>query len=181
MLENISAFDGIALGVVVISAIMAFARGFLRELATLGAFIGALAAAYYARKFLHDWVAGLMPEGSHALAPDIILVVTAFLIVYTLVAWLGQSLSRSIMTNGDIGLFDHIAGLVFGIIRGGVALVFFAVLLSVGLEDERVPPFILESVSYPILAQAADSVTGEAREAGQNAQKPKDATPASGD
>jgi membrane protein required for colicin V production len=148
---------------------MAFARGFLRELATLGAFIGALAAAYYARKFLTGWVAGLLPPDSHPLAPDIILVVTAFLIVYVIVAFLGQALSKSIMTNGDIGLFDHIAGLVFGVIRGGVALVFFAVLLSVGLEEERVPPFIQDSFSYPILAGAADAVTGEAREAGREA------------
>jgi membrane protein required for colicin V production len=178
MLENISAFDGIALGVILISALMAFARGFLRELATLGAFIGALAAAYYARKFLQGTVADLLPPGSHPLAPDIILVVTAFLIVYVIVAWLGQSLSKSIMSNGDIGLFDHIAGLVFGVIRGGVALVFFAVLLSVGLEQERVPPFIQDSLSYPILANAADAVTGEAREVSRSAVP---ATPASGD
>ncbi len=178
MLENISAFDGIALGIILISALMAFARGFLRELATLGAFIGALAAAYYARKFLHGTVADLLPAGSHPLAPDIILVVSAFLIVYVIVAWLGQSLSKSIMTNGDIGLFDHIAGLVFGVIRGCVALVFFAVLLSVGLEDDRVPPFIQDSFSYPILAGAADAVTGEAREASRSAADP---APASGD
>jgi membrane protein required for colicin V production len=178
MLENISAFDGIALGVILISALMAFARGFLRELATLGAFIGALAAAYYARKFFHGKVADLLPAGSHPLAPDIILVVTAFLIVYVIVAWLGQSLSKSIMTNGDIGLFDHIAGLVFGVIRGGVALVFFAVLLSVGLEEERVPPFIQDSLSYPILARAADAVTGEAREVSRSAAPVE---PASGD
>lgn len=178
MLENISAFDGIALSVILISALMAFARGFLRELATLGAFIGALAAAYYARKFLHSKVADLLPEGSHPLAPDIILVVTAFLIVYVIVAWLGQSLSKSIMTNGDIGLFDHIAGLLFGVIRGGVALVFFAVLLSVGLEEERVPPFIQDSLSYPILARAADAVTGEAREVSRSAAP---VVPASGD
>ncbi|HAY05415.1 MAG TPA: CvpA family protein [Hyphomonas sp.] len=169
MLENISAFDAIALGVILISAIMAFARGFLRELATLGAFIGALAAAYYARKFFTEQVAGLLPEGTHPLAPDIILVVTAFLIVYVVVAWLGQSLSKSIMTNGDIGLFDHIAGLVFGVIRGGIALVFFAVLLSVGLEDDRVPPFIQDSFSYPLLAKAADAVTGEARAVSRDA------------
>lgn len=178
MLENISAFDGIALGIILISALMAFARGFLRELATLGAFIGALAAAYYARKFLHGTVADLLPAGSHPLAPDIILVVSAFLIVYVIVAWLGQALSKSIMTNGDIGLFDHIAGLVFGVIRGGVALVFFAVLLSVGLEDDRVPPFIQDSFSYPILAKAADTVTGEAREVSRSVTDP---APASGD
>jgi len=178
MLENISAFDGIALGVIIVSAIMAFARGFLRELATLGAFIGALAAAYYARKFLHVWVAGLLPEGSHPLAPDIILIVCAFLIVYVIVAWLGHGLSKSIMTNGDIGMFDHIAGLVFGVIRGGVALVFFAVLLNAGFKVDRVPPFIQNSLSYPILASAADAVTGEAREVAQEEEK---ATPASGD
>jgi len=80
------------------------------------------------------------------------------------------------MTNGDIGLFDHIAGLVFGIIRGGVALVFFAVLLSVGLEEERVPPFIHDSLSYPLLAQAADAVTGEAREVGRAAAPAPPAT-----
>ena len=178
MLENISAFDGIALGIIVISAIMAFARGFLRELATLGAFIGALAAAYYARKFMHGTVAGLLPEGSHPLAPDIILVVSAFLIVYIIVAWLGHGLSKSIMTNGDIGMFDHIAGLIFGIIRGGVALVFFAVLLNAGFKVSQVPPFIQNSLSYPILASAADAVTGEASEVSHPGEK---ATPASGD
>ena len=49
------------LAVVVISGIMGFARGFLRELATLGAFIGALAAAYYARVFFHDDLSALLP------------------------------------------------------------------------------------------------------------------------
>ena len=47
MLESITAFDAIAVAVIVISAIMAFARGFLREIATLGSFIAALAAALW--------------------------------------------------------------------------------------------------------------------------------------
>jgi hypothetical protein len=59
-----------------------------------------------------------------------------------------------------------------------VFLVFFAVLLSVGLEAERVPPFIQDSLSYPLLAQAADAVTGEAREVGRSAAP---APPATGD
>ena len=54
MLDFVTAFDAIAVAVIVISAIMAFARGFLREIATMGAFIGALTAAFYARKFLRD-------------------------------------------------------------------------------------------------------------------------------
>ncbi len=165
MLEMFTGFDAIVLGVIVVSAIMAFARGFLRELATLGAFIAALAAAYYARVFLHSTVAGLLPATVHPLAADAILVITAFLIVYVTVAWFGQHLSKNIHGGDGIGLFDHIAGLVFGVARGGVALVFFVVLLNLALAADRVPPFIQESFSYPYLKGAASLVTGEAREA----------------
>jgi len=41
-----------------------------------------------------------------------------------------------------------------------------------------VPPFIQNSISYPILARAADAVTGEAREVSEHGQA---GTPASGD
>ncbi len=165
MLEMFTGFDAIVVGVIVVSAIMAFARGFLRELATLGAFIAALAAAYYARVFLHSAVEGLLPDNVHPLAADAILVITAFVIVYVTVAWFGQHLSKNIHGGDGIGLFDHIAGLVFGIARGTVALVFFIVLLNLALADDRVPPFIQKSFSYPYLKSVASIVTGEAREA----------------
>lgn len=165
MLEMFTGFDAIVIGVVIVSAIMAFARGFLRELATLGAFIAALAAAYYARVFLKNAVVGLLPENVHPLAADAILVITAFVIVYVTVAWFGQHLSKNIHGGEGIGLFDHIAGLVFGIARGGVALVFFVVLLNLALADDRVPPFIQKSFAYPYLKGVASLVTGEAREA----------------
>jgi membrane protein required for colicin V production len=180
MPETISAFDGIFAGVILVSAIMAFARGFLRELATLGAFIGALAAAYYARRFFAGSFAELLPEGTHPLAPDIILVVTAFLVVYVIVAWFGQSLSKSIMTSGDIGLFDHLAGLAFGVFRGLIAMVFFAVLLNVAVERDRIPPFISDSLSYPLLERIAAQVTGEAEEAGRGADRASRHRPLSG-
>ncbi len=172
MLDSLSAFDAIALAVIVISAIMAFARGFLRELATLGAFLGAIAAAYSARLLLRDPLARLLPEGTHELAPDAILVITAFLVVYVLVAWLGQSLSRTVHSGEESGLFDHIAGLIFGVIRGFVALVFLAVLLNVAMERDRMPPFIKNSLTYPAFDRAAQFVTRSAEEAGRNGARP---------
>ena len=90
MPESITAFDGIALAVVVISAIMGFARGFLRELATLGAFIGALAAAYYARAFFHDDLAALLPPDMAPWTADLILVIAAFVIVHVYLLTVGH-------------------------------------------------------------------------------------------
>lgn len=149
MPDSITAFDAIAVAVVVISAIMAFARGFLREVATLGAFIGALAAAYYARKFFRDDIEALLPEGVESWIADLVLVLVAFVIVYILVAWFGQRLSKNIQGADGIGMFDHVAGLFFGLARGAVALVFFAVLLDLALDDSRIPGFIQNSMIYP--------------------------------
>ena len=60
MMDALTAFDAIVIVLLIISTLMALARGFMRELATLGAFIAALAAAYYARLFLR----GVGPLGT---------------------------------------------------------------------------------------------------------------------
>jgi membrane protein required for colicin V production len=172
MLESITAFDGIALAVVVISGIMGFARGFLRELATLGAFIGALAAAYYAREFLRDDLAALLPPDIPVVTADLILVGVAFLIIYVLIAWLGQRLSKNIHGAEGIGMFDHVAGAVFGVLRGFVALVFFVALLGLVLEQSRIPSFIQNGITYPPLRNLADFVNVEAAKVGKEVQAP---------
>ena len=172
MLESITAFDGIALGVVVISAIMGFARGFLRELATLGAFIGALAAAYYARVFFQDDLSALLPPNLAPWTSDLILLIAAFIIVYILIAWIGQRLSKNIHGAEGIGMFDHVAGAVFGVLRGFVALVFFVVLLGLVLEENRIPGFIQNGISYPPLRNLADYVNVEAAKVGKEVQEP---------
>ncbi|MDX1292717.1 MAG: CvpA family protein [Hyphomonas sp.] len=168
MLESITAFDAIALAVIVISAIMAFARGFLREIATLGSFIAALAAAFYARRFFGDSVRSLVPEGVDPLLGDLVLVVVAFIIVYVLVAWFGQRLSKNIQGADGIGMFDHVAGLFFGVARGAIALVFFAVLLNLALDESRIPDFIRNSMTYPPLKEMADYVNDNATKVGKD-------------
>ena len=172
MPESITAFDGIALAVVLISAIMGFARGFLRELATLGAFIGALAAAYYARAFFHDDLLALLPPDLAPWTADLILVIVAFIIVYVIVAWVGQHLSKNIHGADGIGMFDHVAGAVFGVLRGFVALVFFVVILGLVLEESRVPGFIQNGMTYPPLRKLADYVNVEAAKVGKEVSEP---------
>lgn len=172
MPDSITAFDGIALAVVVISGIMGFARGFLRELATLGAFIGALAAAYYARVFFHDDLAALLPPDLASWSADLILLIVAFIIVYVLIAWLGQRLSKNIHGAEGIGMFDRVAGAVFGVLRGFVALVFFVVILGLVLEQNRIPSFIQNGLTYPSLRKVADYVNIEAAKVGKEVQEP---------
>ena len=108
MMGALTAFDAIVIVLLILSTVMAFARGFMRELATLGAFIAALAAAYYARLFLRDTVVRFLPEDTPAWLPDLVLFLSFFLLVYVIVAWFGANLSRSI--QGVEGVGDHVLG-----------------------------------------------------------------------
>ena len=162
MTEALTAFDAVAITLVIVSALMALARGFIRELATLGAFIAALAGAYYARIHLRGTVEGLLPEGSANWLADMIQVVGAFILIYSFVAWWGQRLSKNIQGVEGIGLIDRVAGLVFGLARGGVAVGFFVYLLQLGVEEDRIPEWISDARTYPYFSQAADYVDDHA-------------------
>jgi membrane protein required for colicin V production len=178
MLDFFTAFDAIAVAVIVISSIMAFARGFLREIATMGAFIGALTAAIYARKFFRDDLAALLPENLSQLdlgiftlpTADMLLIVSAFIGVYVLAAWFGQRLSKNIQGAEGIGMFDHFAGLAFGAARGAIALVFFVVLLHFALDESRIPGFIQNAACYDVLSSVAEYVKENATKVGQDVQ-----------
>jgi membrane protein required for colicin V production len=102
----------------------------------------------------------------------VILLIVAFIIVYVLIAWLGQRLSKNIHGAEGIGMFDHVAGAVFGVLRGFVALVFFVVLLGLVLEQSRIPSFIQNGITYPPLRNLADFVNVEAAKVGKEVQAP---------
>lgn len=178
MTEALTAFDAVAILLIIVSALMALARGFIRELATLGAFICALAAAYYARNAFRDPVAGALGEGTAAWMPDLIVMASAFILVYALVAWFGQRLSKNIQGVEGIGMIDRVAGLAFGVARGAVAIIFFVYLIQLGMEEDRIPGWIAEARTYPYFASAASYVNENAP---RLAEDVREAVPGEGD
>lgn len=166
----LTAFDAIAIVIIIISALMAVARGFMRELATLGAFVAAIAAAYYGRLLLRDQLAGALPENLPTWTPDAILVAAIFIITYVVVAWLGQRVSRSVHGPDGLGPMDRIAGLIFGVVRGVIAMIFFVLLVQLALPAEKIPPWIQDGRLYGPLATAADYVHSNAPRIAENAE-----------
>lgn len=179
MTDALTAFDAVAITLVILSALMALARGFVRELTTLGAFILALGAAYVARGWLRDPVSGLFSADSPAWLADVSISVIVFISVYAVVAWLGQRLSRNIQGVDGIGLIDRVSGFAFGVARGGVAVVFFVYLLQLGMDRDRIPEWISAAQTYPFFANAADYVNENAPKLAQDMREalPEAATP----
>ena len=164
MMEALTAFDAVAIVIVIVSTLMALARGFMRELATLGAFIAAIAAAFFARKYFVDQLDALLPADSPDWMPDAIIFVLVFLIVYVAVAWFGANLSRTIQGVEGIGLLDRVAGGLFGFARGGVVLIFFVYLLNLAMDRDQIPEFVTQARTYPIITAGANYLVERAPE-----------------
>lgn len=154
----LTAFDAIALTLIIVSALMALARGFLRELATLVAFVAAAAAAYVANLFLRPPLATLLPENLPSWTPDAILILGTFILVYVTLAWIGGNISKHIQGADGVGVINRLAGLIFGTARGIVVMVGCVLIISLALPQERLPRWIAEAALYPYLADMAQNV-----------------------
>lgn len=155
LIGSFTVFDAIVFAVVILSALMALSRGFMRELATLAALFFGSVAAYFGRLYFRDTIENLLPETSHAYAADLIVVVAAFLIVYIIVRVLGGRFTNIIQKEDGVGIVDRFAGLVFGVARG-LALPFLTAWFIINTAPtETLPDFISKSATYPSFERAA--------------------------
>jgi len=117
--------DLAVLGVLAISALLAFMRGLVREVLGIGAWIGAVAAAIeglpLARSFVGNWVG--KPEW---IDPVSFLVV--FLVSLIFLSLIARVIGRSVRGSA-LGGVDRTLGLVFGLVRGA-ALVILAYIMG---------------------------------------------------
>ena len=120
-------FDLAVIAVVALSALFAFARGIVREMLALATWVlGFVLAITYSGSIagLFSWVR-IAPVGQQALAFVLILVLT--MIAGAIVA---RSLSGVIRAIG-LGFMDRLLGAIFGVARGLIVIVIFALIAGV--------------------------------------------------
>lgn len=120
-----TAFDFIVVGIIGLSTLFAFARGFVRVVISLAAWVVALVAAFqYA-----DILAAMLPlmAGSPRARYIVafVLIVVAVLLIGALLGWLLSRLVRAV----GLGFVDRALGAVLGLARG-VLIVVVGVLIA---------------------------------------------------
>lgn len=148
-------FDVIALLILAVSGLIGFARGALRELATIVAFVAAVAIALVslrltgglARHWLHPaWVA------------NVAALLAGFLISYMAIRILAAALTRGVHDVGVLGGLDRVVGLGIGLIRGFVLLGVFQMVFSAATPRERMPQWISHAALYPAASDSAQAL-----------------------
>ena len=144
---NISWVDVAVAGIVLISTILAVARGFVRE--TLS--ILAWAAAAFATLYLGPALAAfLRTRISTPLVGDLIGYVGIFLVVLIPLSFISYRLSEKVRQS-PIGTLDRSLGIPFGIIRG-LALVGIAYLaISLVIPVRAQPAWLTQARLLPVI------------------------------
>lgn len=120
-----SHLDYIIIGIVLLSSIFGYTRGFVREAFALGSWVIAFLFGFWFGPELASAYPDLLGDGQVAQIAAFLIVLVITLIVASMIQWgLGQLINRT-----GIGGTDRLLGLLFGAARGGLVV---TVVLMVG-------------------------------------------------
>ncbi|CAG4917575.1 unnamed protein product [Acidocella sp. C78] len=133
--------DGVAIAVILLSGVLALARGFVREVLGIGAWIGAGAAAFLLYPDIEPQITGIVGNPKLVLPVSVGVVFIVVLIVLSILsAWLG-----SLVRDSALSGIDRTLGLAFGLARGGVIVCLAYIGMSIFLQPPEWPAAIRDA------------------------------------
>ncbi len=169
-------FDIIVLIIVALGAMAGFARGFIQEALSLGAWI----FAAFAIKGLHaPLTTALEPyvgtgSGSTVLAFALLLLVP-YAVIKLVAKWLGAQSRESVL-----GPIDRVLGFGFGGVKGSILVVLVFSILFLGYDTvwgaRGRPDWITQSRTYPLVSKGSEALVNklaERRRQLQEAESPE--------
>ena len=143
----ITIFDGVVIGVVLFSAILAMVRGFSREILSIASWVGSVAAAWYLHPLVQPFVAKYTSDEKIAMAGAIGLVFIVALIVISFIT----SRIADFIIDSRIGALDRTLGFLFGVARGILLLVVAVAFWNWLVGEEQSPNWVKQAKSKPFL------------------------------
>jgi membrane protein required for colicin V production len=148
--------DFVLFGIMIVSGLLALARGFTREVLSLVAWGCALVAAYFAIKQqpLMDLV---MPHVSKPIIAQIAVGATAFILVLIIVSVISVKISDRVV-DSRVGAFDRTLGFFFGLARGLVLVSIGYLFYSFLVPIERHEDWVRNAVSLPTVRTVSNTL-----------------------
>jgi membrane protein required for colicin V production len=163
-------FLDIAIGVVLlISAALAFVRGFVHEVLAVGAWVGAILAAVFGFQYARPFARDLIP---HELAADVAAGAAIFVVALVVLSLLTRALSDRIK-DSTLNALDRSLGFVFGLLRGAVLVCLAYIAVEWLMVPSQQPSWLRDARAMPLVEWGADQlkslVPSETQKAGADA------------
>jgi len=152
----VNLFDLAVLVVIALSAIFAFARGFMREALSIAAWVGAALIAIYGFDSAYAFTARFVKT---PLLADLIAGAGLFFVTLILLTIMTGYVARLVHWSA-LTPIDRTLGLIFGVVRGALLVSIAYFLIDLTLPPNDRPSWLRDARSQPLLAQGADMVRG---------------------
>lgn len=159
-------FDIAILIVVAISALLAFARGFVREALSMAAMFIAILAVLWGFPMLRMPMREMIETGW---VSDAVTIGLIFSLVYIAVRVGTGRIHEWIHDSEPLGILDRTAGLLFGVARGFILTAVVALVITSVAPLSMLPTSFREAKFYPLIMLTADALKHLAPQAGRAA------------
>ncbi len=147
--------DLAALGILLISAVIAFFRGFVHEVLSIAAWVGAGFAALYGMPLLQPYTRQWIAVGW---AADAAAAIGIFLVVLLALAIVTRAVSKTVQDSA-LNALDRSLGVLFGLARGALIIaVAFIVVTWMFPNRENRPSWVADARGLPLMEGGADLV-----------------------
>lgn len=157
-MEHTSSFNTVdltVLGVLALSGIVAFMRGLVREVFSLGAWVGASFITAFAYPLAKPWVHSQI---KNEMAADGATAAGLFCLALIVLIPLGN-LVAGLVKGRTLTAIDRSLGFVFGLVRGFlVVCLLYLIMAWVWPEKDKLPEWLAEAKTQPLLAYGADNL-----------------------
>jgi membrane protein required for colicin V production len=144
--------DIIVIVVIALSALLAFARGFVREALSILSWLGAAAATYYGLPYVRPYADRLIGSPMVASAAAAIGI---FIVSLVAISILTSAIARRVQRS-SLSALDRSLGFLFGAARGVVLACLGVLVISWTIPEPDWPGWMRESKTRPYLANGAD-------------------------
>ncbi len=149
---SLNIFDLCVLVVVGLSALLSFFRGFVREVLSLGAWLGAGVITLYSFPAVSEW---LTPQVKNPMIASGLASMGMFIIsLVTLSILLGVFL-KFLKPGSEVGFLDNFIGLFFGIARGVLVVSIAYFVMTIVINEKDMPEWLEGSLTRPYVAKSA--------------------------
>ncbi len=147
----ITAFDLVVGAVILLSAVVALARGAFQEILRLISWIGALASAYYGFPLVRPMIREAV---GNDLLTDLATAALVFVVPLVVLRLLVAIVARRIEREGT-GMFDRLVGLAYGLARGAFLVSAGFLIASILVGPANMPGWVKRGWSYGYVRQGA--------------------------
>ncbi len=137
--------------ILLISAVLAYACGFVHEVLSVGGWIGAIFATFYgfpyAKPFARKYI-------SLDLAADLTAGTVIFIVTLVFLSLITRAVAKSVKASA-LNVLDRSLGFLFGLVRGAVLVCVAYIGLQIIIPEEEYPAMVRESRSIQLIKPAA--------------------------